>query len=50
MKTAILAIGIAFLVGEYQTGSTKQCVYSGLGNTYTLTLNSYSLCPLSIPI
>jgi len=48
MKHFILVI--AFLVGEYTTGMTKQCIYDGLGNQYTITISSVSLCPLTIDV
>lgn len=40
----------AFKSGENVTGLTKQCFYNGLGSTYTRTISSVSLCPLSIQI
>jgi hypothetical protein len=40
----------AFKRGEVTTGMTKQCIYNGLGSTYTLTLSSISLCPLSVSV
>jgi hypothetical protein len=40
----------AFKSGENVTGLTKQCFYNGLGNTYTRTISSVSLCPLSIQV
>jgi hypothetical protein len=40
----------AFKVGEETTGMTKQCYYDALGNRYTQTLKSISLCPLSIKV
>jgi hypothetical protein len=40
----------AFKTGEMQTGMTKQCFYDGLGNQYTRTVSSISLCPLSIQV
>jgi predicted ABC-type sugar transport system permease subunit len=42
--------GIAFLVGEYTTGMTKQCIYESLGNQYVRTMRSIDLCPLSIQV
>jgi hypothetical protein len=60
MKTLAIAIGlmvslsanagVAFLKGERVTGMTKQCFYDHLGSTYTITLSSVSLCPLTINI
>lgn len=38
---------MGFLVGEYQDGMTKVCVYDVLGNKRALRLNSVSLCPLN---
>ncbi len=40
----------AFKSGEQTTGMTKQCFYNALGNTYTRTVSSISLCPLSITV
>jgi len=40
--------GTAFLTGERTTGMTKQCYYDYLGSTYTRTVKSYDLCPLTI--
>ena len=41
---------IAFLVGQYQTGMTKQCVYNGFGNQYVITIDGYKIRPYSINI
>ena len=41
---------MAFKQGEVMTGMTKQCIYNGLGNRYTLTLSVVSLCPLSVTV
>ena len=40
----------AFLVGEQVTGMTKQCFYDFAGSTYTRTVPSYALCPLTIEV
>lgn len=40
----------AFGSGESVSGMTKQCYYTFGGNTYTKTLSSTSLCPLSIVV
>jgi hypothetical protein len=40
----------AFKTGEQTTGTTKQCYYSFAGSRYTETVQSYSLCPLSIEV
>ena len=40
----------AFLVGEQVTGMTKQCYYEFAGSSYTKTVKSYELCPLSIQV
>lgn len=45
-----LITALAFLVGEYQTGMTKQCVYEHLGSRYTITIEGYKLCPISIEV
>lgn len=60
MKKVILAIVVltsfsataatAFKTGEMTTGMTKQCFYSYAGNTYTRTVKSHQLCPLSINV
>lgn len=43
--------GTAFFQYEVQTGGmTKQCVYNYLGSTYTLTVKSISICPLTIQV
>ena len=42
--------GTAFLTGEQVTGMTKQCFYDYLGSTYTRTVPSYALCPLTIEV
>ena len=42
--------GTAFLVSEVDTGMTKQCIYDYLGSTYTITIDSYKLCPLTIRV
>jgi hypothetical protein len=46
----LIVFGLAFLVGEYQTGMTKQCIYDYLGSKYTITIDSYKLCPMSIDV
>ena len=40
----------AFKTGEQVTGTTKQCLYTALGGTYTRTVRSFELCPLSIKV
>ncbi len=40
----------AFKSGEQSTGETKQCFYSFESNTYTRTVASYQLCPMSIQV
>ena len=41
----------AYFSHEIDTGGmTKQCVYTYLGNTYTITVKSYQLCPMSIQV
>jgi hypothetical protein len=42
--------GTANKTGEMVTGMTKQCFYSYLGNTYTKTIKSHELCPLTIQV
>ena len=42
--------GTALRTGERTTNLTKQCLYDYLGSTYTRTIPSYSLCPLSIQV
>lgn len=47
----ILAITlIAFLQYETISGVYKTCVYSALGSSYSITIKSYKLCPLTIDI
>lgn len=41
---------MGFKKGEVTTGMTKQCFYDALGNTYTKTMSSIDLCPLTIQI
>ena len=40
----------AYKTGQAVTGQTKQCYYNYAGSTYTLTIKSYELCPLSIEV
>lgn len=40
----------AFSTGEQTTGMTKQCFYDALGSTYTKTIKSVELCPLTIKV
>lgn len=42
--------GTAYFQYERITGMTKQCVYSYLGSTYTITIQSYQMCPLTINV
>lgn len=42
--------GTAFKSGENVTGMTKQCFYNYLGSTYTKTISSVAICPLSIRV
>lgn len=42
--------GTAFKTGERTTGMTKQCYYSYIGSQYTITIQSFKLCPLSIQV
>jgi hypothetical protein len=44
------ALVIAFLVREYTTGMTKQCIYAFGTTEYTRTIRSYELCALSIQV
>ena len=41
---------LLFLTGEQVTGMTKQCFYDFAGSTYTRTVPSYALCPLTIEV
>ncbi len=41
-------VALGFLIAEYTTGQTKQCVYESLGSQYVLTIKSYQICPLNI--
>ena len=42
--------GTAFKAGEETSGMTKTCYYDYLGSTYTKTVSSVTLCPLSINV
>ena len=42
--------GTAFFSHEVPTGSTKQCVYTYIGGTYTMTVSATSICPLTISV
>jgi hypothetical protein len=48
--SSVTYAGTAFYTGERTTGMTKQCYYDYLGNQYTITLDSYKLCPLNITV
>jgi hypothetical protein len=50
MLAAPANAGTAFLVNEVDTGMTKQCFYDFAGSTYTRTVPSYALCPLTIEV
>lgn len=50
MLSAPAHAGTAFLTGEVETGMTKQCIYDFAGSTYTITIDSYKLCPLTIRV
>lgn len=39
-----------FKTGEVTTGMTKQCFYDALGSSYTKTMSSIDLCPLTIQV
>jgi hypothetical protein len=40
----------AFKTGENHRGAVKDCYYAALGQSYILTVASYELCPLSVPV
>lgn len=40
----------ALKTGEQATGMTKQCYYSAAGQSYTRTISSVEICPLSIDV
>lgn len=40
----------AYKTGENTTGTTKQCYYSFAGSSYTQTVSSVSLCPLTMEV
>jgi len=43
--------GTAFFQYEIDTGGmTKQCVYDYLGSTYTITVSTVAMCPMSIQV
>ena len=50
MTAAPAYAATAFLTGEQVTGMTKQCFYDFAGSTYTRTVPSYALCPLTIEV
>lgn len=39
-----------YLVKEYTTGMTRQCVYDVLGSTYIITVSAVEICPLTIKV
>ena len=43
-------VATAMKSGEETTGNTKQCYYTYMGNTYSKTIPSYQVCPMSIQI
>lgn len=43
-------MGIAFLVGEYVTGTTKNCVYDYMGSQIVRTIPAASICPITIQV
>ena len=45
-----VSAGTAFFQYERSTGMTKQCVYDYLGSSYTITIQSHQLCPLTINV
>jgi predicted DNA-binding transcriptional regulator AlpA len=49
-RPAAPATATAFKTGEQTTGMTKQCIYSYLASTYTRTVSSVTLCPLTIQV
>ena len=50
MKHLLIIPVMAFLIGEYTTGNTKQCIYENYNGQYTITIQSYKLCPLNIDV
>jgi hypothetical protein len=56
MAICLLASGTAYAGTAFfkyeinDSGMTKQCVYDHIGNTYTITIKSYQLCPLTIQV
>lgn len=50
MLTSPAFAGTAFLKSEYITGTTKQCVYDYLGNTYVVTIPNTKICQLTIEV
>ena len=47
---AVPFLATALKSGEEVTGNTKQCYYTYIGNTYTKTIPSYAVCPMSIQV
>ncbi len=50
LAASVAHAGTAFLVGELVTGMTKQCFYDYLGSQYTITIDAYKLCPITINV
>jgi hypothetical protein len=50
LATSVAHAGTAFFLYERITGLTKQCVYDHLGSEYTITLQAYQLCPITIQV
>lgn len=50
LAASVAHAGTAFFQYERITGLTKQCVYDYLGSEYTITLQSYQVCPITITV
>ena len=50
LAASVAHAGTAFLVGEVDTGMTKQCIYDYLGSQVAITISASSICPITIQV
>lgn len=51
MLTLTAQAGTAFFKYEINDGGlTKVCIYDYIGNTHSLTVKSYQICPITIQV
>lgn len=51
MINIIMMMASAFLIGEVENGVMhKDCIYEYMGTRYTITIESYKMCPISIKV